>query len=225
MASPARRVSGMLGEPFSRWPTSLASHLRRWLAKLGLAVLDFGAGTQPALAAARERCGLSRARLASAAVAIRRVLPVNRWRARRRPPCSCTGRAPGCRQDRCRSCWTAPPVHGVTLHVRPAHLTEYRSGRSWHATRLEPISGRLVPAAAAPPDRRRTATARLPTHPLPPLPGIEVVGQSPVGAGPGAGPNAGNHGGLPLRAVVTLRVRARPGASGFSCNARWYTAK
>lgn len=74
VASPARRVSGMLEEQSSRWPPSVAPHLRRWLAKLALAVLDAGAGTQPALAAALLRLGLHHAQLASTVVAIRRVL-------------------------------------------------------------------------------------------------------------------------------------------------------
>lgn len=74
MARPQPLVYGMLHEWYDRALPTLAPTPRRWLAKLVCAVLEAGACTQPALAAALDDLGLTTARNESQQVTIRRWL-------------------------------------------------------------------------------------------------------------------------------------------------------
>jgi Transposase DDE domain len=74
MIPPGSGVYGMLHEWYERTLPELAPPGRRWLAKLVCAVVEAGACTQPALATALRRLGLSRATNESLQVGIRRFL-------------------------------------------------------------------------------------------------------------------------------------------------------
>jgi hypothetical protein len=74
VAPPESGVYGMLREWYERALPELAPPCRRWLAKLVCAVAEAGACTQPALATALQRLGLSRAANESLQVGIRRFL-------------------------------------------------------------------------------------------------------------------------------------------------------
>ncbi len=74
MAQPTPAVYGMLREWYERRCRELTRGQRRWVAKLVCAVVEAGACTQPALATALQRLGLSRATCESGQVEIRRSL-------------------------------------------------------------------------------------------------------------------------------------------------------
>jgi hypothetical protein len=74
VAPPESGVYGMLREVYERALPELAPPCRGWLAKLVCAVAEAGACTQPALAAALRRLGLSAATGESLQVGIRRFL-------------------------------------------------------------------------------------------------------------------------------------------------------
>lgn len=74
MAPPANGVYGMLREWHERALPDLAPACRGWLARLVCAVVEAGACTQPALATALQRLGLSTATGESLQVGIRRFL-------------------------------------------------------------------------------------------------------------------------------------------------------
>jgi hypothetical protein len=74
VASPESGVYGMLREWYERALPELAPPCRKWLAKLVCALAEAGACTQPALAAALQRLGLSAATNESLQVGIRRFL-------------------------------------------------------------------------------------------------------------------------------------------------------
>ena len=74
MAQPTPAVYGMLREWHERRCPELTRGQRRRVAKLVCAVVEAGACTQPALATALQRLGLSRATCESGQIEIRRVL-------------------------------------------------------------------------------------------------------------------------------------------------------
>ncbi len=74
MAQPTPAVYGMLREWYERRCPGLTRGQRRWVAKLVCAVVEAGACTQPALATALQRLGLSRATCESGQVELRRFL-------------------------------------------------------------------------------------------------------------------------------------------------------
>ena len=74
MAPPGSGVYGMLREWYERMLPELAPPCRKWLARLVCATAEAGACTQPALAAALRRLGLSAATGESLQVGIRRFL-------------------------------------------------------------------------------------------------------------------------------------------------------
>jgi Transposase DDE domain len=74
MTPPSRRVYGMLADWYTQLLPALAPTPCAWLAKLVCAVVEAGACTQPALATALQRLGLSTATNESLQVAIRRFL-------------------------------------------------------------------------------------------------------------------------------------------------------
>lgn len=148
MASPTRRVYGVLEEQDSRSLPSLAPQVRRRLAKLALAVVDAGAGPS---------------RLCRRARTVRPQSSAPRWCGGCHPagaagePMVCeeasalllhrtlTGLPPGSLSLVLDS--TTCPRSDASRSPSAPHGVSQRA--VWHATRPEPISGRLALAAAA----------------------------------------------------------------------------
>lgn len=141
MAQPMTTVYGMLREWYERWCPELTYGQRRWLAKLVCAVVDAGACTQPALAAALQRLGLSRAKGESAQVEIRRFL---------KDPGLTVAKAyaPVVRQT--LACWPAPTL---LLIIDQTHLKDrlirLEAALAYHGRTLA-LSWAVYPATGIP---------------------------------------------------------------------------
>ena len=141
MPRPTPRVYAMLADWYSRALPALEPHHHRWLAKLVCALVEGGCCTQPALATALQRLGLSEATNESLQVGIRRWLADDRLT-------PATAYAPVVRAVLAR--WPAP-VLVLIIDTTPLRdrLVRLQVSLAYHG-RAVPLSWRLYPARGIP---------------------------------------------------------------------------